>query len=130
MHESDQTASEVKDADARGYELKSEAERILVAAIRTFMEHRKSFSEPVHSSPVRVGQSTPGMASASGRLTPRQREVLRLLAEGHSNKEIATALGITSKTAETHRSNIMGRLELHSLSQLVRYAIRNQIAQP
>ncbi len=130
VHDSDQVASEVKDAGAHGYVLKSEAGRTLVAAIRTLIEHREVFTAEAHSSNVPLHQSRPHVNGASGRLTPRQREVLQLLAEGRSNKEIATALGITNKTAETHRSNIMGRLELHSLSELVRYAIRNQIAQP
>ena len=130
VHESDQVASEVRDAGAHGYVLKSEAGRILVAAIRTLLEHREFFTERVHSSAAPVYQSRPQVKGASRRLTPRQREVLQLLAEGKSNKEIAAALGITSKTAETHRANIMGRLELHSLSELVRYAIRNQITQP
>jgi DNA-binding NarL/FixJ family response regulator len=130
VHESDQVASEVRDAGAHGYVLKSEAGRILVAAIRTLLEHRESFTERVHASAAPPHQSRPHVKGASRRLTPRQREVLQLLSEGRSNKEIAAALGITSKTAETHRSNIMGRLELHSLSELVRYAIRNQITQP
>ena len=65
-----------------------------------------------------------------GPLTSREREVLQLLAEGRANKEIATALGISTKTAETHRARIMAKLELHSMSDLVRYAIRNHVIQP
>jgi DNA-binding NarL/FixJ family response regulator len=61
------------------------------------------------------------------RLTSREREIVQLLAEGHSSKEVATSLGISTKTAETHRSNIMRKLELHSVSELVLYAVRNQI---
>ena len=60
-------------------------------------------------------------------LTQREKEVLQLLAEGKSSKEVAVALGISVKTAETHRANIMRKLELHSVSELVRYAVRNQI---
>ena len=56
--------------------------------------------------------------------------MLQLLAEGRSNKEIASALGITAKTAETHRARIMGKLEFHSMSELVRYAVRNHIIEP
>ena len=67
---------------------------------------------------------------ASERLTTREREVLHLLAEGRSNKEIATTLGITTNTAETHRARIMAKLDLHSMSALVRYAIRNRIIEP
>ena len=63
-------------------------------------------------------------------LTSREREVLQLLAEGRANKEVANALGITTKTAETHRARIMAKLEVHSMSELVRYAIRNHIIDP
>jgi DNA-binding CsgD family transcriptional regulator len=61
------------------------------------------------------------------RLTPREREIVQLLAEGKSTKEVAVALGLSVKTAETHRSNIMRKLELHSVSDLVLYAVRNNI---
>ena len=68
----------------------------------------------------------PGLRLNS-RLTTREREVVQLLAEGKSSKEVALALNISVKTAETHRANIMRKLELHSVSELVRYAIKNQI---
>ncbi len=71
-----------------------------------------------HSVPVSVGRD---------RLTPREREVVQLLAEGKSTKEVAVALGLSVKTAETHRSNIMRKLQLHSVSDLVMYAVRNNI---
>ena len=64
------------------------------------------------------------------RLTSREREIVQLLAEGRSSKEVAVTLGISVKTAETHRANIMRKLELHSVSELVRYAVRNQIIEP
>jgi DNA-binding NarL/FixJ family response regulator len=64
------------------------------------------------------------------RLTPRQREIVQLLAEGKTSKEVATALKMSVKTAETHRSNIMKKLDLHSVSDLVRYAIRNNMVEP
>ena len=60
-------------------------------------------------------------------MTPREREVLQLIAEGKSSKEIASVLNISTKTSETHRSNLMRKLNLHSVSELVRYAIRNKI---
>jgi DNA-binding NarL/FixJ family response regulator len=62
-------------------------------------------------------------------LTPREREIVQFLAEGKSNKEVAGALGISVHTAETHRSNIMRKLDLRSMSELVRYAIREHIIQ-
>jgi DNA-binding CsgD family transcriptional regulator len=64
---------------------------------------------------------------AGERLTAREREIVQLLSEGRSSKEVASFLGISVKTAETHRANIMRKLEIHSVSELVRYAVRNQI---
>jgi DNA-binding NarL/FixJ family response regulator len=61
------------------------------------------------------------------RLTSRQKEIVQLLAEGKSSKEVASVLGLSVKTAETHRANIMRRLDCHSVTALVRYAIRNHI---
>jgi DNA-binding NarL/FixJ family response regulator len=61
------------------------------------------------------------------RLTSREREIVQLLAEGKSSKEVAVALGISVKTAETHRANIMRKLEMHSVSEVVRYAVKNLI---
>jgi len=68
-------------------------------------------------------------AAAAAKTTSRERETIQLLAEGHSNKEVAAALGISVKTAETHRATIMRKLGLHSIGELVRYAIRNNIIQ-
>jgi DNA-binding NarL/FixJ family response regulator len=65
--------------------------------------------------------------SGAIRLTPRQREIVQLLAEGKSSKEVAVALDLSVKTAETHRANIMRKLDCHSVSEVVRYAIRNNI---
>ena len=66
---------------------------------------------------------------SSVRLTPRQREVVQLVAEGNSSKEVAVALNLSVKTAETHRANIMRKLDFHSVTEVVRYAIRNEIIQ-
>jgi DNA-binding NarL/FixJ family response regulator len=66
-------------------------------------------------------------AHLRNRLTSREREIVQLLAEGKSSKEVAVALGISVKTAETHRANIMRKLEMHSVSEVVRYAVKNQI---
>jgi DNA-binding NarL/FixJ family response regulator len=64
---------------------------------------------------------------ARSRLTPREREIVQLLAEGKTSREVALALGISVKTAETHRANIMRKLEVHSVSEVVRYAVKNHI---
>ena len=71
-----------------------------------------------------------GAVNLDSRLTPRQREIIQLLAEGKTSKEAATLLGISAKTLETHRANIMRRLDCHSVGQLVRYAVRNGIIRP
>jgi DNA-binding CsgD family transcriptional regulator len=63
-------------------------------------------------------------------LTPREREIVQLVAEGKSTKEVADKLKISPKTADTHRTNIMRKLNLHSVSELVRYAIRNKLVEP
>jgi DNA-binding NarL/FixJ family response regulator len=77
---------------------------------------------------LKSGTSNPAqIAPGRNRLTPREREIVQLLAEGKSTKEVAVALGLSVKTAETHRSNIMRKLQLHSVSDLVLYAVRNNI---
>ena len=134
MHESDPLIREVLDAGARGYLLKSDASRDLVSAIEAIRRNKTYFT-------ARVAQlvldgyldkkpRTPAENDVpSSRLTPRQREIVQLLAEGKSSKEVAVALNLSVKTAETHRANIMRRLNCHSVSELVRYAIRNNIIQ-
>ncbi len=132
VHESDQVITEVLDAGAHGYVLKTDAGRTLVEAIRALLGHREFFTERVH---VVADRRTGARRSAATRrrperLTPRQREVVQLLTEGKSNKEIGVILGTTTKTAETHRAQILAKLRLHSMSELVRYAIRNRIIEP
>ena len=79
--------------------------------------------------PYRNRVAISGEGSSRRRLTPREREILQLLAEGKSNKEVAVLLGISVKTAETHRANIMLKMSFHSITELVHYAVRNQIIQ-
>ncbi len=134
MHESEQVIREVLDAGARGYLLKSDAGRDLVAAVDALRRHRTFFTsrvaEMVLDGYLRKDSAFAEARPARSRLTPRQREVVQLLAEGKSTKEVAMALGMSIKTAETHRTNIMRKLDLHSVTDLVRYAIRNNIIQP
>jgi len=96
-------------------------------------QHKPFFSakvsETVLDGFLKSGASPEEAEAAVGRLTPREREIVQLLAEGKSNKEVAAALGISVKTAETHRAAVMRKLELKSLADLVRYAIRNKIAE-
>jgi DNA-binding NarL/FixJ family response regulator len=129
VHQIDQLAQEFVDAGVRGYLLKADAGRMLVDAVKTVLKGETFFTpsllEPADGSvPVR------GSKPPIKRLTRREREVLQLLAEGRSNKEIGTALRITTKTAETHRARLMAKLGVHSVAELVRYAIRNKIVEP
>lgn len=132
VHESDQIVTEVLEAGADGYVLKTDAGRKLVEAIRALLQGRTFFSERVQTVATRPAGRRRGAAATRdpARLTARQREVLQLVTEGRSNKEIGVMLGLTTKTAETHRTQIMAKLNLHSMSELVRYAIRNRIIEP
>ena len=131
MHFSDQLVREVIEAGARGYILKSDADRDLVAAVECITNRRTFFTS--RASEMLLGGQAPQNSNVEprlplrSRLTAREREIVQLLAEGKSSKEVAVALGISVKTAETHRANIMRKLEIHSVSELVRYAIKNQI---
>ncbi len=131
MHFSDQLVREIIEAGARGYILKSDADRDLVTAVDCIANRRTFFTS--RASEMLLGGHTLQPSNAEPRLPPRsrltarEREIVQLLAEGKSSKEVAVALGISVKTAETHRANIMRKLEIHSVSELVRYAIKNQI---
>ncbi|MGB2664112.1 MAG: response regulator transcription factor [Candidatus Acidiferrum sp.] len=132
MHESDDLVHQVVQAGARGYILKDEADRVLLAAVDAARHHKPYFSTRI--APTRYddphSSASDSAKPARPRLTPREREILQLLAEGKSNKEVANLLGISVNTAEAHRANIMLKLNLHSLAELVHYAIRNQIIKP
>jgi DNA-binding NarL/FixJ family response regulator len=131
MHESDSVIREVLDAGARGYILKTDAGRDLVSAVDSLRRNKTFFTSRVSQMILDgflKGDKKPQEAAPHGeRLTPRQREIVQLLAEGKSSKEVAVALNLSVKTAETHRANIMRKLDCHSVSEVVRYAIRNKI---
>ncbi len=129
MHESEELVREVLEAGARGYLLKSDAARQLISAIETLRFHRPYLTSKVNEVVLTgyLGGKPLKGETSGGRLTPREREIVQLLAEGLTNKEVATTLHISVKTAETHRTNIMRKLDLHSVSELVRYAVRNHI---
>jgi DNA-binding NarL/FixJ family response regulator len=133
MHDSELLIQEVLEAGAHGYILKDDADRNLISAVDALRRH-----EPYLSLRVSQAASKAVLAPGDGpatdrptrsRLTPREREILQLLAEGKSNKEVAVFLGISVKTAETHRANIMLKMDFHSITELVRYAVRNKIIQ-
>jgi DNA-binding NarL/FixJ family response regulator len=130
LHYSDQLVREVVDAGARAYLLKSDATRDLLHAIEALATRRSFFTSSAAQTLIDgfcdKGSDKPATLLRH-RLSSREREIVQLLAEGKSSKEVAVALGISVKTAETHRANIMRKLEMHSVSELVRYAVRNQM---
>jgi DNA-binding NarL/FixJ family response regulator len=131
MHESDQIVQRALDAGAHGYILKSDLTDALPKAVRAVAEGKRFLtprvSEIVLNGFLKTnGQRQPGKR-AGARTTPREIEIIRLLALGKSNKEIANELGIAVRTVETHRAKIMLKLGLHSLADLIHYAIRNEI---
>ena len=132
IHDSDQVVRDVLAAGARGFLLKSDAGRDLVTAVEAMQRHRTFFTSQV-AEIVLDGylNSRPQAAPVvpRNRLTPREREVVQLLAEGKTSKEVAVALALSVKTAETHRTNIMRKLDLHSVADLTLYAVRNGIIQ-
>jgi len=125
----DKLIHDVFAAGARSYILKNDISAHLIAAIEALSHHKHYFTSAI--SEVVFARYLDGKsASAGGReLTARERETLQLLAEGKSNKEVAAALGISVKTAETHRAAIMSKLSFDSFADLVRYAVRQKIIQ-
>lgn len=129
MHESEQLVRRALLAGARGFILKSDAGRTLVTAVDHLSRHRPYFSPKVSQMLWKGFQDNPDSARPVGDpLTSREREVVQLIAEGLTSKEIAARLRISVKTAETHRSNIMRKLRVHSVSEVVRYALRNGLS--
>ncbi|RME71999.1 MAG: DNA-binding response regulator [Verrucomicrobia bacterium] len=134
MHETESLVREALAAGVRSFILKSDAGRLLADAIESLIQGRPFFTGRV-SQLILHGYLNPtdpaeSLNSSPTRLSPREREVVQLIAEGKSTKEVATRLGISPKTAETHRTNIMRKLNLHSVTELVRFAIRNKIVEP
>ena len=128
MYESERLVREMLAAGARGYLYKTDAGEFLVPALQALSEHKPYFTPKV-SAVVLRGYLQPEKPETA-ELTSREREIVQLIAEGKSSKEIAEVLGISVKTADTHRTNLMRKLGLHSVADVVRYAIRNQIIQP
>jgi DNA-binding NarL/FixJ family response regulator len=130
ISDAEQVVQEVLKAGARGFLLKSDAAKEVVSAVDALIHDRTYFNS-------RVGEMVLTRFLHGGRppegeyglptLTPREREVLQLLAEGQTTKEVAATLHLSVKTAETHRSNLMRKLGLHNVSELVMYAVRNNI---
>ena len=137
MHDSDQVVREVLRAGARGFLLKSDAGRDLVAAVEALQLQRTFFTTRVSQMVLdgflerdnRPDGDFRNKEASDDVLTGREREVIQLLAEGKTSKEVAVTLNLSVKTAETHRTNLMRKLGLHSVADLTRYAVRNGIVQ-
>jgi DNA-binding NarL/FixJ family response regulator len=130
VHETEQLVQQVLEAGAQGYLFKSDAGRDLVNAVDSLAQNKTFFTSKVAQFVLDTflgKRSAPECGAAT--LTTREREVIQLLAEGNVTKEVAVALKLSVKTAETHRSNLMKKPDLHSMSELVLYAVRNNIVQ-
>ena len=132
MHQSEELARDVLQAGARGFVLKADADENLITAVDRLREHKPflttAVTEFMLDDYLRRGDAQDGLAPVA--VTARERQIVQLVAEGQTNKEAASALGISVKTIEAHRANIMRKLHLRTVSDLVRYAIRNKIVQP
>ena len=131
VYESDELIRQVLEAGARGFILKSDAGQNLLLAVEA-LQRRATFFTARAAQMMLDGylhrNHDPGTA-VKDRLTGREREVVQLLAEGNSSKEAAVLLNVSVKTVETHRTNVMHKLDIHSVAGLVRYAVRNSIVQ-
>jgi DNA-binding NarL/FixJ family response regulator len=132
VHYSDQLIRDIVDAGVRGYIVKSDSDRDLVIAVKALANHKPFFTphatelmlSSLGDSHVNIPENS---SSIKERLTPREREIVQLISQGRNSKDVATMLGISVKTAETHRANIMRKLQVHTVSELVRYALRNKL---
>ena len=131
MHESDQMVRRVLEIGARGYVLKSDMAAHLVQAVKDLAHGKISLtpkmSEMVLEGFLKGGGESKQPENGHARPTPREMEIIRRLAEGRTNKEIASELGITLRTVQTHRGRIMMKMGFHSLTELVHFAIRDKI---
>ena len=130
MHDSEQVVHEVLSAGARGVILKSDADAQLMAAVEAMTRRQPYFTKRISEQLLKLYLSQPLETSEGGLLTPREREVVQLIAEGNSSKHVGKILGVSLKTVESHRAAIMRKLGLDTTAALVRYAIRNKLIEP
>jgi DNA-binding NarL/FixJ family response regulator len=127
MHASKQLVHDLLEAGARGYVMKADAGRHLITAIETLLEGKLFFTTTVCEILLDGFLQKPAQPRPESVITKRETEVLKLLAAGRTNKQIAAELQISLRTAETHRANIMHKLQLRSVSDLVRYAVKHKL---
>lgn len=131
MHSSDQMVNDAVAAGAHGYILKTDSPRLIQAAVESVAQKRPFFTGgTAHVATAEANGQSASPIAGNPRLTPREREIVQLLSQGMTNKDVAQKLGISPKTADVHRTNIMRRLNFHSVAELVRYAIRERIIEP
>jgi len=128
MHETDELVADALSAGAKGFVLKSDPSRQLLAAVEALARHAP-FVTPSVADALLLARARKRTFAGPLLLTAREREVVRLLARGQPNRLVASALGISVKTVESHRANVMRKLELRSIVDLVRYAVRNQLVE-
>ena len=130
--ESKELIRNVFESGAKSYILKTDVGSHLVDAVKSVSQHKPFFTskvaEVLFAKFLDPSPDQPAAKSAEP-LSPRERDVVRLLAEGKSNKEVANLLGLSVRTAETHRAHVMHKLGLSSLAELVRYAVRNKLVE-
>lgn len=127
MHSNEEYVRRALGVGAAGYVLKDSERAELELALKS-VARGGSYLSPAVSRPVITDYAERASRDPIGRLTPRQREILQLIAEGYSTKEIAAKLSLSAKTIETHRAQLMSRLDIHDVAGLVRYAIRAGVA--
>jgi DNA-binding NarL/FixJ family response regulator len=127
QHDEDQYVSEALSAGVKGYVLKSQVASDLVQAIQQVLRGQVYLS-PGISAAVMAAVQSKGQRPADP-LTARERQVLQLIAEGKSTKDVASLLGVSVKTAESHRSRLMQKLDIHETASLVRYAVKRGLVQ-
>jgi DNA-binding NarL/FixJ family response regulator len=127
MHASKQLVREILEAGARGYVMTSDAGKDLVKAVETVLEDKLFFTQTISEILLDGFLEKPQPMRPENLLTKRETEIVALLARGRNNKEVATELHISLRTAETHRANIMNKLQSKSMQDLVRYAVKNKL---
>jgi DNA-binding NarL/FixJ family response regulator len=128
MHDNEILMRDLFKAGARGYLLKSDAAQHLIAAVESLAAHRPFFTGKASEALLETFLTSTRQIDQI--LTGRERSVVQLVAEGHSNKQIANVLSISIKTVETHRASVMRKLDIGSTAALVRYAVRNKLIEP
>jgi DNA-binding NarL/FixJ family response regulator len=127
MHDTDTLVREVLEAGAKGFLLKSDARKFLIAAVASLVAHKPFFTGKV--SETLLESYLAKRAETKELLTAREKSVIQLIAEGHTNRSTANILSISSKTVETYRASAMRKLNLDTTAALIRYAIRNKIVE-